>query len=716
MATMGLGLGGAETHIVELSKSLADKGCKVACISSGGVYVDELAAHGIPHFDAPMQKRSAAAMLKSFFAMRRAVRRFRPDVIHGHARIPNFICSIVASLYHIPFVTTAHFNFKTSGALGFMSRWGSRQIAVSEDLKKYLIDNYMLSPDKISVTINGIATEKFSPNADCGGLAEELSLPGGKRVILNVSRMDHNACAASFRLISAAEEIYKAHPDTHIVIVGGGDALEEIKAKADAVNQNLGEKYITVTGGRSDIFRFCALCDIFVGVSRAALEAMSCGKPTVLAGNQGYLGLYLPEKLPQCIATNFTCRDIPYPSDETLAKDVISALSMSAEQYAENGRICRDLIISDYSADRMASDALDVYKAVQYDGRKKYDYLLCGYYGFNNSGDDAMLYACINNLRAQNPDVRICVLTKEDKPEKDGIYYAARFSFFAINKAISHSRVLLFGGGNLIQDATSTKSLIYYLTLLKIAKSKGLGTMLYANGIGPVSGAKNRKRTAKMLNKTDVITLREERSKDLLSELSVTSPKIELTADEVLTLYSGQKYENGGYIAVSIRDFSKIDAEFNDKLAFVLNETAGGRKILFVPLQKAADTARCEGVAKLLRVPYEIDTSENFADKMELIGKADIVIGMRLHSLIFGVGAAVPAVGLVYDPKIDGFLNYLGITKYFYCESIDKDGLCTAVNSAFSEDRAALAEKAAELSKKAHRNSILANELLEGNI
>ena len=49
MATMGLDIGGAETHIVELSKQLKQQGHDIAIISNGGVYVPEIIAAGIEH-------------------------------------------------------------------------------------------------------------------------------------------------------------------------------------------------------------------------------------------------------------------------------------------------------------------------------------------------------------------------------------------------------------------------------------------------------------------------------------------------------------------------------------------------------------------------------------------------------------------------------------------------------------------------------------------
>ena len=94
MATMGLDIGGAETHIVELSKQLRRWGYDVIVVSNGGVYEEELTQAGVRCFHAPMHRRSPVPMLKSLFALRRIIKAERPDVVHAHARIPGFLCGI----------------------------------------------------------------------------------------------------------------------------------------------------------------------------------------------------------------------------------------------------------------------------------------------------------------------------------------------------------------------------------------------------------------------------------------------------------------------------------------------------------------------------------------------------------------------------------------------------------------------------------------------
>ena len=156
IATMSLGIGGAETHIVELALELKRRGVDVSVASNGGVYVDALENSGITHYSVPMHRRRPQDMLKSYLLLRKIIKREKPDIVHAHARIPSFICGIIRKSYRYAFVTTAHFDFKVGRWLRFLSNWGDKTIAVSEDIKKYLADNYSIQPENIIVSINGV--------------------------------------------------------------------------------------------------------------------------------------------------------------------------------------------------------------------------------------------------------------------------------------------------------------------------------------------------------------------------------------------------------------------------------------------------------------------------------------------------------------------------------------------------------------------------------
>ena len=164
MALMGLEIGGAETHVVELSKQLKREGYDVAVISNGGVYERELTDCGIRCHHAPLHKRSIPLMLRSLAILRRVIREEKPDVVHAHARIPAFLCGLLHRTMGFPFVTSAHWVFHVTPALRRLTDWGERTVAVSDDIKQYLIDSYGIPAGQIRVTINGIDTEKFSPD------------------------------------------------------------------------------------------------------------------------------------------------------------------------------------------------------------------------------------------------------------------------------------------------------------------------------------------------------------------------------------------------------------------------------------------------------------------------------------------------------------------------------------------------------------------------
>ena len=131
MATMGMNIGGAETHILELSKELKHQGHDVIIVSNGGVYVPEIEAAGIRHYQAPMHRRGFREMRRSRTILRDIISRERPDVVHAHARIPAFLCGSLQKRMGFPFVTTAHWVFDTSGILRYLTNWGQRTVAVS---------------------------------------------------------------------------------------------------------------------------------------------------------------------------------------------------------------------------------------------------------------------------------------------------------------------------------------------------------------------------------------------------------------------------------------------------------------------------------------------------------------------------------------------------------------------------------------------------------
>ena len=360
MVTMGMDIGGAETHILELAKELKRRNNNIYIVSNGGKYVKELEEAGIEHIWAPLHNKKISNILESNKILEKVIEEKKIDLVHSHTRISSFVCGKLHKKLHFPFVTTAHWTFKVTPFLRRMTNWGENVIAVSKDIKEYLIKNYHISPQNIFVTVNGIDTEKFCKNLDYSKIAREFQYQENSRRIVYISRLDESRALVAKQLVNIAENLNDKIENLEIVIVGGGDVFEEIKTKVDAINQKLGKKMIIMTGPRTDINSFAASGEIFIGVSRAALEAMACEQPVIVAGNEGYLGIFDETKLEKGIETNFCCRGLEMSTEELLERDILTL--MQSVQKAELGKYNREVVKKYYSVSRMTDDCEMAYQ------------------------------------------------------------------------------------------------------------------------------------------------------------------------------------------------------------------------------------------------------------------------------------------------------------------------------------------------------------------
>ncbi len=364
MCLMKLDIGGAETHVVELSKELRRRGYNVIAASNGGVYVKELENAGIKHYNVPLQNKNPLNVIKAFRQLRDIIEKENITIVHSHARIPSFIIGRLHRKMNFHFVTTTHWVFTTKYGLKYITDWGEKTVAVSEDIKRYLMDNYGTPEENIFTTINGIDTEKFSADTDCAGIKKEFDIKDGERVIVSVSRLDESRSLASKQLISVCERLNEKIDNLRVIIVGDGDDFANVSAMAEEVNKKTGRNTVTLTGSRVDINNIIAAGELFVGVSRAALEAMACRKPVIITGNEGYIGLFSPDKLDTAKETNFCCRFCPAPEAETLYDDIIRYFAMPDKEKNSLAEFSRKVILSDYSAAKMADDTIMAYNAL----------------------------------------------------------------------------------------------------------------------------------------------------------------------------------------------------------------------------------------------------------------------------------------------------------------------------------------------------------------
>ncbi len=359
------------------------------------------------------------------------------------------------------------------------------------------------------------------------------------------------------------------------------------------------------------------------------------------------------------------------------------------------------------------------------------DIIISGYHGFANSGDEALLFAILTTLRRLDPDIDITVLSKTPR-ETSRLYSVKsiyRYNFFKIRKEMKKSKMLLFGGGSLLQDATSSKSILYYLGIIALAQKLGLKTMLYANGIGPITKKFNRNLSNKILNRADLITLRDDKSDEELKSLHVSKPEIIITADPAFTIdvdtsLSG-KYlrrmagvdDGKKLFVVSVREWKTSCKNFEEHLARLCDYMVEnyGFYPLFIPMQYPDDIEISKKVMKQMHHPaYIISRSLSVPETFSVLSEAELVVGMRLHSLIYATTLEIPAMALVYDMKISAFMDSVNQPDWLNVEEFSFENAKDTVDTIIKEKeikKEEIRKTNALLKQKAQENALYAINL-----
>jgi len=283
---MSLNIGGAETHIFELAKGLTAKGHTVTVFSNGGVYAKALEEIGIRHVQAPLHRKNLFSLIKSYGILKREFSQNFPSVVHSHTRISNYVGGLVCNKLHIPMVTTVHGHFRSDFFFRLFTRWGCRSLAVSDDLREYLINDYNYPAEHVQLTVNGIDLNRFQKKA-LPEFRRSLGVEDHQKIILMVTRLEKETAKHVSMVFDLAPSIYRQAPDSRIVLVGDGKLFAQFQKEAAEINQQCGTDYILMQGGKTNIEQYTAVSDLFIGISRAALEAMAASLPVILLGNHG---------------------------------------------------------------------------------------------------------------------------------------------------------------------------------------------------------------------------------------------------------------------------------------------------------------------------------------------------------------------------------------------------------------------------------------------
>ncbi len=326
--------------------------------------------------------------------------------------------------------------------------------------------------------------------------------------------------------------------------------------------------------------------------------------------------------------------------------------------------------------------------------------LICGAYGMDNAGDDAVLRSLVAALREFDASLPLWVMARKPKQT------AKRFGVGAVHPLnvprwlflMGRSRLFISGGGSLLQDVTSARSLWYYLGTLRLAKKRGCKTLIYGCGLGPVERPGNIERCRETLNTAaDGILLRDAGSAGTLKAWGVEKAFL-VTADPAFRLPSSAG-EREKAIGFALRPWPGWERRLPALAAAARHawERYGLRPCFVALAPEDARVARAL-MARLPELPCLM------VNEPRRLGNMTVVLSMRLHGLIFALQGGASPAGLSYDPKVTAFCGENALP----CRTFEAAGtpeLCALLDEAAALDPEALSETAERLRRKEKQNA-----------
>lgn len=324
--------------------------------------------------------------------------------------------------------------------------------------------------------------------------------------------------------------------------------------------------------------------------------------------------------------------------------------------------------------------------------------VLSGYYGYRNSGDEAVLQSILTALqeesRTSGIDITPVVLSIDPEwtSKTYGVKAVHRMKLAEVRHAIKNSDGLISGGGSLLQDATGLGSIPYYLGIIKIAQWLGKPTFVYAQGIGPVRRKLFRPLIAAVFRRCEYISVRDGESAELLRSMGILKDAVQVVPDPVMGLTLPEAGSEAGVMTTAAAEESTlpvvgVSVRFWNPERTELAKLAEGLASLsrrvpvhirFLPFHTPGDDEASRFVMERLGNVAEHGSTVSIAAETEHpyemlreVNRCRLLVGMRLHSLIYAASQEVPLLGISYDPKIDQFLGRLAGVPVGTTEELD---------------------------------------------
>ena len=694
-------VGGAKTHVLSLLHGLGKtEQVRLVCFREGE-FAEDARKLGI---DTVVMETSVRTAIGRLVQMIRAE---GFQIVHCHGARANLTGAVLRRKIQVPIVTTVHSDYRldylgrplhrlTYGTINTVAlRMFDYHIGVSDAMAQLLISRGF-DPQTMFAIYNGIDFSPVVPKLDRQAYLRSVGMETAENTVVFgiAARLDPVKDVGT--LIRGFSIAVKTHPNICLLIAGDGEQRQTLeKLAADTCPPGS----VVFAGWVTDMDSFYHALDVntLTSLSETFPYAITEGarmRCATIASNVGGIPYIIEHGVTGLLFE---------PQNAEVLGGCIARLAESAAMRAQLGENLYEKASREFSISATVGKQVEIYQTIlrrtAMPKKKKYGVLICGAYGKGNAGDDAILKAILAQMKAIDRDMPVYVMS-HDPAETRLRYHVGSvhvFDPFRFWPLMRRCRLFISGGGSLIQNETSTRSLNYYLTTIRMAHAAGCRVMMYGCGIGPVSGEGSRRYTSRILNRcVDKITLREDLSRKELSDMGVMQPDISVTADPALLLQpastgavdsyflSNDLDPNGNYAMFVLRPWKNLSEHLQAIVdaAIYVNQTHGLTPV-FVALEPTRDLEINRQAAGML--PFRSFVLPAPRDEQLTIGmmqKMRVIVSMRLHALIFASSVGAPLAAISYDPKVTGFMAYLGQKHCMELADVTKDSLCALIDDA----------------------------------
>ena len=721
-------VGGAKTHVISLLEELGrNQTVELACFLEGP-FAQEARERGIN--TRVLKKRSLFHIARN---LKKYLRNKEFDILHCHGARANVV-SLLMGRASCPVISTVHSDPRldylsrplTDRTVGLLNRFALRRrdgwVAVSDAMKERLeLRGY--DGGRIFTIYNGVGFPKKLSHKTRQAYLQELGLDWNEgNVIFGIAaRIDPVKDMST--LIRAFARTVAACPNARLLIAGIGDEERKIRALAAELCP---AGTVHFAGWISDMNSFYHALDVnmLTSISETFSYAITEGARMHCATICTPVG-----GLPKVVIDGETGYLVDVGDDAAMAMRMIT-LAQDPRLRARLGSAIHDKVKAEFSVEAMGKRQEEIYHTFLNRRRRaeqgRDGAIICGAYGKGNAGDDAILLSMIRQLRQQDPDLPITVMTRKPRETavQTGVSTVHIFNIPAAGRIMKKSKLYISGGGSLIQNVTSSRSLSYYLYSIRQAKRAGCRVMMYGCGIGPVNGDRDRERSCRVLEQNvDLIALRDPESLQTLRSFGVKGPEVCVTADPALLMEgddaAARRYltrsgldPDGRYSLFVLRPWDGTQ----DRLAAICAAADyGWEKYGLTPLLYTLEPGRDDEITRtagaMIHSPSRVQPPiTDGAALCGLMGRMELVVSMRLHALIFACARQTRIAAVSYDPKVSGFMSYLGSDACVELEQVTREGMQALLDRAMSGE--GLHQQVSHLKALAQENGILAGKLL----